>query len=380
MAFRDGPFENRKAPLAWIAGVVAVLVLIGMIVVLVAGARTPAATGSVRGGADAAASPVSNILSLPIRGFRSIGSGIGGYFNAVSENRRLRLENAELREWRDDAIAMKNINQRYEQLLAMRSQPPVALAAGRAVADARGPFANARLLDVGAAKGVRVGQPVIDEHGLVGRVTGVTQGASRVLMVTDVNSRIPVLVDRTNARGIMTGDGSANPRLSFVREGQGIQAGDRILTSGDGGGFPRGVPVGVVARGLDGSWRIKLYSDHGAIDFVRVMLFTPFGADIDPASLDAPPLTGVPVVPLPEPPLQPIPAEPTPAEGAPATGAAQTPATAATPARPAARPATRPAAARPQAQPPAAQRPAATAGPRPYQPGAETPAAPGDDG
>jgi rod shape-determining protein MreC len=114
-----------------------------------------------------------------------------------------------------------------------------------------------------------------------------------MLLVTDVASQIPVLVDRTDARAILKGDGSHNPRLEFMRGVGSVKVGDRILSSGDGGGFPRGVPIGVAARGIDGSWRVKLFSDRGAIDFVRVMLFEDFGQLIGPEQLNAPPLAAL---------------------------------------------------------------------------------------
>ncbi|MNJ59605.1 Cell shape-determining protein MreC [compost metagenome] len=80
-----------------------------------------------------------------------------------------------------------------------------------------------------------------------------------------------------------------------------MQAGDRVLTSGDGGGFPRGLPVGVVAKGVDGSWRVKLYSDRSAIDYVRVLLFQDFGQLADQNALNAPPLASLSTAPPPSP-------------------------------------------------------------------------------
>src|SRR5690606_3020324 len=136
-------------------------------------------------------------------------------------------------------------------------------------------------------------------HGLVGRVAGTTGSVSRVLLLTDVASRTPVLIDRTDARAILTGDGSGNPRLEFVRGADAVQAGDRVLTSGDGGGYPRGLPIGVAARGVDGSWRVKLFSDRGAIDLVRVLLFQDFGQLVSPEDLNAPPLAGIETAPPP---------------------------------------------------------------------------------
>lgn len=302
MAFRDGPFENLKVPLAWTAAVVAAVGLVGAGLLLVSDRTAPDGApgyGALRGATETVAGPVNGVLAAPVRWVGAAADYVGGYFFAVSENRRLKAELAELQPWRDQAIALKNINARYEAMLGLRTEPAVPMLTARAISESRGPFKNAKLIDVGSARGVRIGNPVINEHGLVGRVTGVTGGVSRMVMLTDVASRTPVLVDRTDARALLTGDGSGNPRLEFVRGAGSVQAGDRILSSGDGGGLPRGIPIGVAAKGIDGSWRVKLFSDRGAIDYVRVLLFQDFGQLIDPNALNAPPLAGLTTAPPP---------------------------------------------------------------------------------
>lgn len=302
MAFRDGPFENIKVPLAWTAAVVVVVAVIAAVVLLL-GDRTTSEGGSTmgaaRGGFEAAAGPVGGVFAAPVRWAGAARDYVGGYFFAIGENRRLKAEIAELRGWRDEAIAQKNINGRYEAMLGLRTEPPVPMATGRAISETRGPFSNAKLIDVGSAKGVRIGNPVVTEHGLVGRVTGVTGGVSRVVLLTDVASRTPVMIERTDARAMLTGDGGDSPRLEFIRGSGSIKAGDRILSSGDGGGLPRGLPVGVAAKGVDGAWRVKLFSDHGAIDYVRVLLFQSFGQLVSPNALNAPPLAGLTTAPEP---------------------------------------------------------------------------------
>lgn len=294
MAFRDGPFENIKVPLVWTAAVAVVVCLAGAVVLLISDARPgDSPYQPARAGVETVAGPVGGVFAAPVRWFGQASDHIGGYFFAVSENRRLKRELAELEPWRDQAIALKNVNARYEAMLGIRPEPDVRMVTARSVLDSRGPFSNARLLDTGSARGVKVGNPVINEHGLVGRIVGTSGNVSRMLLLTDVASRTPVLVDRTDARAILSGDGSGNPRLEFVRGVGSVQPGDRILSSGDGGGFPRGVPIGVAARGIDGTWRVKLFSDRGAIDYVRIMLFEDFGQLIGADDLNAPPLTAL---------------------------------------------------------------------------------------
>ncbi|MBD3835310.1 rod shape-determining protein MreC [Brevundimonas sp.] len=304
MAFRDGPFENLKVPLTWTAAVVVVVALVGAVLLLVTDRRSEdgvSSFGALRGGAEAAAAPVSGVLSAPVRWVGAVGDYIGGYFFAVSENRRLKAEIEDLRAWRDEAIALKNVNSRYEAMMALRTEPPMPMVTARAISDVRGPFNRARLLDAGEAKGVRIGNPVMNEFGLAGRVTGVTAGVSRMVLLTDVASRVPVLIERTDARAMLVGDGGENPRLDYVRGAGALQPGDRVLSSGDGGGVPRGLPVGVVARGVDGAWRVKLFSDRGPIDYVRILLFQNFAQLISPDALNAPPLAGLTTAPEPTP-------------------------------------------------------------------------------
>jgi len=296
VAFRDGPFDQLKVPLAWTAAVVVVVAIIASILLILADRRhdSDATTYSpVRAGFDAGAGPLNGLFAAPVRWAGGATDYVKGYFFAVSENRRLRAQVVELQPWRDQAIALKNVNARYEAMLGLRTEPPVAMATARSVSESRGPFVNARLLDAGTSKGVRIGNPVINEHGLVGRIVGTTGGVSRLLLLTDVASRTPVLIDRSDARAMLSGDGSGNPRLEFVRGVGTVEVGDRVLTSGDGGGYPRGVPIGVAAKGIDGSWRVKLFSDRGAIDYVRIMLFQDFGQMVAQDALNAAPLAGL---------------------------------------------------------------------------------------
>lgn len=297
MGYRDGPFENLKVPLLWTAGLT-VLIAMAVAGFLLVSQGRGGATG-LRSGGDQVAGPVGGVLSAPVRWIGVISDHVGDYFFAVSENRRLKDQIAELQAAEDANIALRNVIARYEAMLGIQVQPEVPMLTARSISESRGPFARSRLVDVGSARGVRVGNPIINEHGLVGRVVGTSPRVSRVLLITDAASRIPVLVDRSDARAVLAGDGSGNPRLEYVRGEDAIRVGDRILSSGDGGGIPRGVPIGVAARGIDGTWRVKLFSDRGAIDYVKVMLFQDFGQLADPDMLNAPPLAALDTAPAP---------------------------------------------------------------------------------
>lgn len=279
MALRENPFGELKVPLAWTAGVALIVAMVVALVLLLSDRRETFQTeayGASRKMGDAIAAPVTGVLATPGRWISDGVSNVRGYFFAASENRQLKEELKQARQWQVTAMALRDTNDRYKALLGLKTDPPIPMVAARTVSEARGPFSNTRLANAGKEKGIKTGNPVMSENGVVGRIIGVTDGASRILLLTDIASRTPVMIDRTNARAILAGDGGPNPRLEYLRGQDPVKQGDRIVTSGDGGVLPRGLPVGVAVKGLDGRWRAVLASDSAPVDFVQVMLFQDF--------------------------------------------------------------------------------------------------------
>lgn len=350
MALRENPFGEVRVPLAWTAGVALVVGIIVAVGLLMSDRRETfrsEAYGVTRQVGDAVAAPVTGFLVTPGRWIGDGVNSVRGYFFAVSENRRLKAELAEAAEWKNAALALRDTNTRYKALLGLKTDPPIPMVAARTVSEARGPFSNTRLANAGREKGIITGNPVMSENGLIGRVIGVTDGASRILLLTDIASRTPVMIERTNARAILTGDGGPNPRLEYLRGQEPVKPGDRLVTSGDGGVLPRGLPVGLAVKGLDGRWRAVLASDAAPVDFVRILLFQDFSQLSAAAAAE---LDKMPVPP---------PASPMPAVGVTAAGATVAAPTTTAP------------------KPPVAKPPAATAGatpaPKPAPPRAPAP-------
>jgi rod shape-determining protein MreC len=279
LSLRDGPFGDIRVPLTWSAGAALVIAVIIAGAILLGHSRDQVKAGAydaARHAADAVAGPVGGVLAAPVRWTHDGLDAVRGYFFAVSENRRLRAELVQAQAQHDQLAASEMENARLRAVLGIRTDPPLPHVAAETLADTRGPFANTRLANVGQDKGVTEGNPVLSEHGLVGRVVGVSDHVSRILLLTDATSRTPVILVRTNGRAILSGDGGGAPKLDFVRSSLALREGDRVLTSGDGGVFPRGLPVGTVVRGFDGGWRVALDNDAAPIDFVQILLFTDF--------------------------------------------------------------------------------------------------------
>ena len=293
MSLRDNPLGELKVPLTWAAAIALVVAAVVAVALLMSDRREnfqAEAYGATRRASDTVLAPIGDALAAPGRWTGAGVDTIRGYFFAVGENRRLKAELKEMHQWREVAIALRDTNDRYRTLLGLKTDPPIPMVAARIVTDSRGPFANTRLANAGSEKQVKAGNPVMSENGLVGRVIGVTVGASRVLLLTDTASRTPVMIDRNNSRAILIGDGGPNPRLDYLRGREPVKEGDRILTSGDGGVLPRGLPVGTAVKGLDGRWRVVLASDRAAVDFVRILLFEDFTQVVNQKALSVMPV------------------------------------------------------------------------------------------
>ncbi|WP_291892650.1 rod shape-determining protein MreC [Maricaulis sp.] len=221
------------------------------------------------------AAPLLELAAQPIRAVK----GIGPYFrmqgDLAAENAELRQQLIEARYWEDLAYRQRDRIEVYESALNVQTQATQDRIGAWTVADPRGPFVHARLIGRGRNAGIADGYPVINLYGLVGRVYETGERSARVLLLTDLNSNIPVMVDRSNSRAILTGDNSEYPRLQYLGRNPDIEAGDRIVSSGDDGVLPRGLPVGVAVPTRDGGWRVELYSDQAPIDFVWVWPYVP---------------------------------------------------------------------------------------------------------
>ncbi len=228
-----------------------------------------------------AGAPVLEVVAAPAAEVKRLGDGVTSIFSVYEENQKLREENARLRSNLTELAELQRKTKRYEELLKIRPDDQVTFVAARVIADATGPFARTVLVNAGREQGLTKGQAVVDEHGLLGRVVTTGNRSARVLLLTDLNSRIPVLIEGSNLKAIMVGDNSGQPMLEYLPPGSRITAGARIVTTADGKMFPPGIAVGTVAEGK--SPRVKLFTGESRADFVRILKFTP-SLDVDDAA------------------------------------------------------------------------------------------------
>jgi rod shape-determining protein MreC len=217
------------------------------------------------------ASPALEAIARPVAVANRTIADLKEFATLREENARLREENTRLLAWQTAARRLENENTRLRDLANFREGPEASFITARIVGDSVSAYVRGALINVGRQGGVMPGQAVVTGEGLAGRIAEVGEHSARVLFVTDVNSRLPVQVERTRERAILAGDNSGLMRLTLAQTLQGVQRGDRIVTSGHGGSFPVGIPVGEVVQTESGSVKVRPFADFSRLEFVRVV-------------------------------------------------------------------------------------------------------------
>ncbi|ESW62185.1 MAG: rod shape-determining protein MreC [Rhodobacter sp. CACIA14H1] len=232
---------------------------------------------------------------LPVTKAAAMIDEFQSYASLYEQNQELRRELQQMKAWREAALQLEQKNARLLDLNRVRLDPKLTHVTGVVLADSGSPFRQSVLLNVGARDGIRDGWAAMDGIGLVGRISGVGERTSRVILLTDSNSRVPVTVQPSGQKALLAGDNSSLPPLEFLEDADLVRPGDSVVTSGDGGMLPAGLPVGQVAMGTDRRLRVILGADYERLEFLRVLRSHDLQPITDPGALIAPPPT------LPEP-------------------------------------------------------------------------------
>jgi rod shape-determining protein MreC len=218
-----------------------------------------------------ALSPIMDGVARPIASVRQILGNARDYLSLRQQNAILQEETRRLTEWQSVARELAAENRSLRALLKFAPDPSANFVTGRVVADSGGAFVRTVLIAAGSRDGVRKGQAAATGNGLVGRVAEVGEHSARVLLLTDINSRIPVVIERTRDQAILGGDNSDSPRLLYLPHGAMATPGDRVVTSAAGGAFPPGLPVGVVQSVNDGVAMVQLFVDWDRVEYLRLI-------------------------------------------------------------------------------------------------------------
>ena len=214
--------------------------------------------------------PLFALVAEPVMSAHRAIADAEGLMTLRSENQQLKLDNDQLRRWQAVALALDAENATLKANLRWIPDPAPSFVTARVVADAGGVYARAVLLSTGPNHALTKGQIALDERGLVGRVTEIGARSARVLLLTDINSRIPVTLETSRARAILVGTNGTRPRLLHWPEGVSPIEGERVVTSAEANAFPAGLPVGVVHYSATNAPEVETAARLDQLDVVRI--------------------------------------------------------------------------------------------------------------
>jgi rod shape-determining protein MreC len=224
-----------------------------------------------------AATPALAAALVPLRPVQNAFRTVGNLMDAREEADRLREENQRLKGWEARAREMERRLADVETLVKVVPEQPLAFRTARVVADTGGPFVKMALIDAGREAGFKGGYPVVNADGLVGRLISTAPRSSRLLLLNDLNSRVPVYIGTKSVRAVMSGDQGVYPRLAHIPLDAKVNVGDEVVTSGVGGVFPRGLRIGTVVDTGD-QLRVELHARLDRLEYVSILLFDATGS------------------------------------------------------------------------------------------------------
>ena len=213
----------------------------------------------------------SVIISAPSRGFKNVVNAAQDHINLFSEYNRLKEENAQLKDQVYDPNFLIFENKQLRKLLDEQIASPINLVSSRVMLDKKSPYLNSFVISGGSNRKIKKGMAVLDGKNFIGRIVDVNFFSSRILLVSDLNSKIPVMIEPTGYHAILSGTGKAKPILEFLPENHTVQSGNKVYTSGKEGIFSPGIPIGEVSMDNE-KILVSLFSDLSQITFVNINL------------------------------------------------------------------------------------------------------------
>ena len=215
----------------------------------------------------------ATIVSFPLKSVNNFADFLENHLNLYSNYNELIKENNELKNNISKTDFLELENSQLRKLIDEQIESPSNLVSARVMIDKQSPYLNSFVINIGSNKGIKNGMAVLDGKNFIGRIVDVNFFSSRVLLVSDLNSKIPVLSEPSGSHAILSGRGTNEPTLEYLSKNNNIQDGDKIYTSGKEGIFTPGLVVGK-AKIEKNKIKVLLFADLDQITFVNISLGT----------------------------------------------------------------------------------------------------------
>lgn len=217
--------------------------------------------------------PIVYVISTPIRWGKAATLATSDFINTYRDNKRLKSEKQDLEMWRQMALKLQSEQETLHQLLHYTPPPKTSYITANILMDNGARYAHSLIVSAGTKEGVHKGDIAITGSGVLGRIVEVGRHFSRLMLLTDYASRVPVFVGPNKITGVLIGDGSSLPKLNSLPENKTVSVGDVVLSSGQVGVYPSGLSIGVVESVDNGDIQVRLFEENMTPDLVRLVNF-----------------------------------------------------------------------------------------------------------
>ena len=211
------------------------------------------------------------VANYPTKIFSGSYNIVENHFNLYENYNNLKKENEDLKNKYSKSEFLELENSQLRKLIDEQAQSESNLVSARVMLDEQSPYLNSFVINIGGNKEIKNGMAVLDGKNFIGRIVDVNFFSSRILLVTDLNSKIPVISEPSGNHAILSGHGDNKPTLEYLSENHKIQEKDKIYTSGKEGIFAPGIPIGEAKIRKD-IVEVQLYSELSEITFVNINL------------------------------------------------------------------------------------------------------------
>ena len=211
------------------------------------------------------------IVSTPAKSFNNFSNFIKEHVGLYEDYSKLKRENNKLKSTISEKDFLELENSQLRKLIEEQTLSPSNLTSARVMLDKQSPYLNSFIINIGSNKNIKNGMAVLDGKNFVGRIVDVNFFSSRVLLVSDLNSKIPVIIESSENHAILSGRGAGNPTLEYLPNNHKVKPGYKVYTSGKEGIFSPGIPIGEVIF-EDNQFQVLLFSDLSQITFINVNL------------------------------------------------------------------------------------------------------------
>jgi len=214
---------------------------------------------------------ISAVSSSPIKFSGTVKDFFITHIFVYKENRKLKTKLEELKNKDFRTLYLQTANKRLQDIIQLEKKSAFTTVVAKVLLDKNSPYLNSVIINKGSSSRIKLGMPVLSEGNLVGRTVEVNFLSSRILLLNDLNSKIPVMISPKGSQAILSGDGEDKPKLEYLPEKFELNDKNLVFTSGKDGVFFEGIPIGNVIF-EDNKIKVKLFSDPNQMSFVNVVL------------------------------------------------------------------------------------------------------------